>query len=203
MFEKAQLKLREAQFFLNHLRKESLPSEQVGFYWSAMLNSGKIVKHSLRATVGSEKAFKEVFESWHEPLSSEDTDLFSVLQAARDVEVHEKGHAAQIASKTVERKKVIELPTDPTLLAVYANYLARGQLQHEVIVRVTTYDFIVNRAGKRSARREQALFERVSARGPIDVQRYGTLLESLVAAFVSAFEMPSTTAPGPAVSRSL
>jgi len=190
VFKKARRKAREVRFFLAHLQRDGLPPEEVEFYWHALLNGGKTATFALRAEVGK-KAYGPVFSTWHNSLDPANRDLFDLLHGVRDVEVHEKG-GPEVLSKMEARSEWRQWPSDPTTMAVYANYLAMGMLEPVVTVSVATYQFQINETKTKEVKE---LFGRVAAGGAISItdacSQYADLLESLIDTFVKAFPMPS------------
>ena len=119
---RAQYKLGEAQFFLNHLRKEREGDPRAfGYFLSAFLNAAYSfvevmeveAKRGLSAgATASRKQAKAAFRPWHENwvknLSADEQQVWVLMEAQRRDEVHLLG------AETVKEAKGILLapPTD-------------------------------------------------------------------------------------------
>jgi len=203
VFEKAQRKVQEVEFFVRHLHSDRLAPEHVEFYWSAMLNAAKTVVYALRVEIDSKRqqtnrrrekkeskdAYSLQFDSWHKNLASDDADLFDVLQEVRDVEVHEIDASVAFVPSMEEQRIPRRLSSDPHLLAVQASYMAMGTLSYEETIGVLRYHFQVKigNTGRR-APKVRALFEKFRTGGQRAVldacDRYAKLLRSVIAHFV-------------------
>lgn len=197
MFEKAYNKVREAEIFLKHLQGESLSDDYVAAYWSAFLNAGYSVVQALTREVpylikpiSAKPPYERAFSAWHRGLAQEEAELFDVLQAVRDVEVHAKDRSTTFLTKTEERTRPRGIPEDSTYHAAYSNYMVMGMISHEVTFEVRTYDFIVTGTDSRD-RNVQALvegFKRGGERAVLDAaSRYARLLASLVDGFLKIY----------------
>lgn len=204
MFEKAQRKVAECAFFLRQLRETQDP-DATEFFFNALLNAGKNVVNALHSQVQScertrvpsdqvkakaKQSYDRHFKAWKRTTTGSHTNLFDVLQALRDIEMHADSSGVRHLPKTEERRQPRSVPSDPHEAAVVISYMARRQLSADVPVRTTSYDLRVN-AAVPSKRRVQALFKQF-AKGKqmpsVEVATtYTGLLDSLVAYFIARY----------------
>ena len=153
----------------------------------ASLTARRARRATSQAKKRAQKAYRLHFSSWRRTITSDEADLFDVLQELRDIEVHAKNTGSRHVPKLEERTQPRTLPSDPNYAPIYASYLAMGVLSAYITVGETTYDFQVD-AGMPSEAGKRTLFERF-ARGKdkptLEVgETYAGLLESLVKYFV-------------------
>jgi hypothetical protein len=108
MIPQTQRKVREARFFLEHLRDRAgdlpLDSERVRFYLSALLSAGRSVTFVLQT---EEKGkYDAWYPAWEGGLDLADQHLLRYLNDQRVAEVHKVG--ADVSS-TIDYKQVAEL----------------------------------------------------------------------------------------------
>lgn len=92
--KRAEKKLREARFFLGHLREEEGQAvrpepEAFDFYVSGFLTAAVSVIYALRYE--NRGSFDHWFSRWKKALPSEDAKLLRRVWGERDAEVHETG----------------------------------------------------------------------------------------------------------------
>lgn len=204
MFEKAQRKVAESTFFLRQLRETQDP-DATEFFFNALLNAGKNVVNVLRAQVLScertrlpsdqakakaKQSYDRHFKAWKRTITGSHANLFDVLQALRDIEMHADSSGARHLPKTMERRQPRSIPSDPHDAAVVITYMARRVLSADVTVRTTSYDLRVDAAAP-LRRRVQALFKQFAKgkqRPSVEVATtYTGLLDSLVVYFIAQY----------------
>jgi hypothetical protein len=97
--ERAEKKLREAQFFLDKMRDQHARAfgdkEPIDFYLSAFLNAAKTVDYMLARATGQGKRAKRTYEHWRKVwergLPAPSAVLHEFLAIDRDLEVHDAG----------------------------------------------------------------------------------------------------------------
>ncbi len=108
MIQHTQRKLREARFFLEHLRDRAgdfpLDSENVGFFLSAFLSAARSV--TLVLQVEEKDKYDAVYPVWEATLADQDRGLLRYMNGQRVAEVHKVGAAV---SSSVEYRKVSEM----------------------------------------------------------------------------------------------
>ena len=136
------------------------------------------------------KAYHSHFVAWRQTLTSQEKDLFDVLQKLRDIEVHAKVSGSRHIPKIEERRQPRPVPSDPNYSAVFANYMAIGMLSPEITVGETTYGFQVD-ANVLSEPAKRVLFERfcgTKEKPTLEIgETYARLLRSLVDYFVAHY----------------
>jgi hypothetical protein len=100
MIPATQRKLREAQFFLGRLRRESgqpVRNEPEAFecYLSAFLSAAQSVTWALQKEATAQ--YDEWFPAWHDGLPEEDRRLLKFLVGQRVAEVHRTGSEVELA----------------------------------------------------------------------------------------------------------
>lgn len=177
---KAQIQYREAQILQ--------PTPQALTTPQAATLLSKATKRE--ATERMRRAYRSHFEAWSRTRTPEEVDLFDVLQELRNIEVHKKDSASLHTPKLEERRQPRPLPTDPTYVAVFANYMAMGMLSHDVTIGVTTYTFQVD-PGAPSEAANRVLFQRFAKtkeKPTLEIgQAYASLLNSLVDYFLAHY----------------
>lgn len=204
MFEKAQRKVEECAFFLSQLHETQNP-DATEFYFNALLNAGKNVVNALRAQVLScertrlssdqakakgRQAYDRHFKAWKRTTTGSHANLFDVLQALRDIEMHADSSGVRHLPKTEERQQPRSIPSDPNEAAAVISYMHRRQLSADITVRTTSYDLRVD-ASVPSKRRVQALFQQFAKgkqKPSVEVAiTYKGLLDSLVTYFITLY----------------
>ena len=104
------MKLREARFFLGHLREiearsKYLDREDFDFYLNAFLTACRSVTFVLQAEFGNNVAYRAWFDPWIESRSNADKILLEFMNAQRLTVIHVEG--------TAERERVVELIEEP------------------------------------------------------------------------------------------
>ena len=89
-----QKKLRETQFFFQHLHDKEMEhslehSEEFDFFLSAFVSSGRSVTFALQAE--QKEAYDRWFPGWKNSLTEKDQDLLSFMNNQRVAEVKKKG----------------------------------------------------------------------------------------------------------------
>lgn len=107
----AQKKLRESQFFFQHLLDEQrkaphLRFEEFGFYLSAFLSASRAVLEQFHGNKQPQK-HKDWWKKWKQNLSAQDRVFLNFMIKQRDLEVHE---ARSTTMPSVELKPAHELP---------------------------------------------------------------------------------------------
>jgi hypothetical protein len=204
VFEKAQRKVAECTFFLRQLR-ETQDSDATEFFFNALLNAGKNVVNALhaqlhscermrlpsdQARVKAKQSYDRHFKAWKRTTTSSHANLFDVLQALRDIEMHADSSGVCHLPKTEERRQPRSVPSNPYEAAVVISYMARRQLSADVTVRTTSYDLRVD-AAVPSKRHAQALLKQLAKgkqKSGVEVATaYTGLLDSLVAYFIAQY----------------
>jgi hypothetical protein len=204
VFEKAQRKVAECAFSLRQLRETQNP-DATEFYFNAFLNAGKNVVNALRAQVLScertrlssdqakakaKQAYDCHFKAWKRTTTGSHANLFDVLQALRDIEMHADSSGVRHLPKTEERRQPRSIPSDPNEAAAVISYMNRRVLSADITVRTTSYDLRVD-AVVPSRRRVQALFKQFAKgkqKPSVEVATiYTGLLDSLVAYFITLY----------------
>jgi hypothetical protein len=132
-------KLREAQFFLGHMRMESAPStqpdrEHFEFYLSAFLSAARSVTGFFEKK--NQLKRKAWWSQWKAGIPVADRQLLNQMIKQRDNEVHEKGADVLHHMEDVPLSK-IETPS-----GLHAAYIASfGEPWGEVQVGVKVYYF--------------------------------------------------------------
>jgi hypothetical protein len=190
VFSKASRKVREVRFFQTHLSVENLGPEVVSYYLSALLNAGRSVTYVLGAESARSASYDAIFDPWHATLPEGDRDLFDLLQALRDAEVHTKQSPSIEATA---QPQVVQRPLYAgSNIPLVAQYLALGIWERDMVIEVPTYSFRVDDI---ISRHYAALFATIAANEPIEIRpaisTYADHLGSLVELFIATLGPPS------------
>ncbi len=109
-------KLREAWFFLGHLRStESGPrtEEKFDYYLSALLSAARSAVYKVRFALGS----RDLIDAWKATRSYDDQALFDSMTGLRDSEVHNEGAAITREQEAVPVRPAFDEQTAVRLAA--------------------------------------------------------------------------------------
>ena len=211
MFEKAERKVEEYTFFFHQLKLcETQDPNATEFFFNALLNAGKNVVYALCAQVYTcestclpcDKAKKKAkqactdhIKAWKRTRGGFHPTLFDVLQDVRDIETHADRSAVDYLSKTEERRRLRDIPSEPHYAAVFINYQKTGQLSPYVTESTITYDLRMDPAvsSKKGVQERLKAFNKRKPESITEVATtYMALLESLVAYFREHYAPPSS-----------